>query len=119
MNEGDPPVRLSKKLVLVGPGIYRHWCPGCKCGHDFYTKEPAPRTKAMWIFNGNVDFPTFTHSMHITVGPIEDPEEPEWNMPKTTLCHYILTVGVLNFLGDCQHALKGQQVLLPDMPEEV
>ena len=32
-------------------------------------------------------------------------------------CHYILTDGVLNFCGDCTHALRGQSVPLPELPE--
>jgi hypothetical protein len=32
-------------------------------------------------------------------------------------CHYFLRSGQLQFLGDCVHALKGQTVELPDLPD--
>lgn len=114
----EKPVRLSSKLLLPEAGIYRHWCPGCKNAHDFYVGVPAPRTNARWLFlNGNLQNPSFHPSMSISVGPYVDQEDPSDNIEKTVLCHYILTAGVINFLGDCQHELKGQQVILPDFPE--
>jgi len=110
-------VLLSQKLRLVGATRYRHWCPGCKEHHEFYVGEPAPRTGAIWYFNGNILLPTFTPSMHITAGPSEEPPGHPDHIPKISLCHYFLTAGVLVFQNDCEHDLKGQSVILPDLPK--
>lgn len=109
------PTRLSAQLLKTQSG-YMHWCPGCNCHHEFFVEQPA-EGGARWNFNDNVVQPTFHPSMHITVGPYEDPEEPEWNMPKKTVCHYFLTEGVIHFLGDCDHPYKDMRVVLPNLPE--
>lgn len=54
--------------------------------------------------------------MHITYGPWTDEEDPSIHIPKTTQCHYFLTGGVIEFLGDCEHNLKGMKMPLPDLP---
>lgn len=109
------PVRLSSKLLKTESG-YKHWCPGCKCHHEYFVDKPTEKG-ARWSFNGNVHMPSFHASMHITAGPYVDDEDPRWNMPETTLCHYLLIDGVIQFLGDCAHALKDQRVALPDLPD--
>ena len=98
---------------------YLFFCPGCECHHGVtvrqvdmsrlseadqktYTDCKAPR----WSFNGDMDKPTFTPSIHVqrmlTVGG------------KTTLCHSYVTDGSIRFLDDCTHKLKGQTVELPE-----
>ena len=34
----------------------------------------------------------------------------------TEVCHYHITNGFLQFVGDCTHRLKGQTVVLPNWP---
>lgn len=80
---------------------------------------------ARWTFDGNVERPSFAPSMRIRGKQcvIVDGEwTGEWVRDATGnaidyCCHYILTAGVLHFQGDCTHALKGQQVPLPPLPE--
>lgn len=34
-----------------------------------------------------------------------------------TVCHCYVTDGIIQFLDDCTHSLKGQNVPIPDFPE--
>lgn len=81
-----------------------HWCPGCKEVHGYIIEGGPPQ----WTFDGNYDAPTFMPSMLIFV--------TEKNGQRETLCHYYLKAGMIEFLGDCPHELKGQTVPLPDWP---
>lgn len=74
------------------------WCPGCEQAHAY----TVPR----WTRTGTDDEPTFTPSLLCGYGP-NDPRR----------CHLYLRDGVLDFLGDCTHDLKGQKVPLPEPPE--
>lgn len=101
---------------------YTFWCPGCQRRHQVTTA---------WTFNGDLEKPTFTPSLLVRTGHyLKEPpvagdcycdfherypdEEP---MPWTCLrCHSFITNGMIQFLGDCTHALAGQTVDLPDIP---
>ena len=96
---------MGSKLRNTMDGI-THWCPACKGTHRFTINGPVS-----WTFNGNVDAPTFTPSMRISWGKFVNPAYDEGGV-----CHYILTDGVINFCGDCTHAMSGQSVPLPDWP---
>lgn len=96
---------------------HAHWCPGCKEMH---------RIPDSWQFNGNVNRPTFTPSVKITGKQTVKDDRGNWTgewvrgpdgNALDECCHYILTDGVLNFCGDCTHALRGQSVPLPELPE--
>ena len=90
-----------------GKGNHVGWmifCPACKCGHLFDSR---------WTFNGDREKPTFRASMLIHH---KDPSPmPDGSMSRPTLqCHSFVTEGRIEFLGDCEHALRGQTVDLPD-----
>ena len=79
-----------------------------------------------WSFNGELDCPTFTPSVRITGKQTIKNERGEWTgewvrdaagNPLDYCCHYILTVGQLQFCGDSTHALSGKTVPLPDLPD--
>lgn len=99
-------------------GGYSHWCPGCEEMHLL------PDT---WTFDGNLEAPTFTPSFkHKGVQRVF--VDGRWTgeckrdgagATIPYICHYILTAGVLNFCGDCTHALIGQKVPLPKLPEGI
>ena len=59
-----------------------------------------------WTFDGNLEAPTFSPSFKHT-----------WQNGR--VCHYILTAGMLNYCGDSTHALAGQSIPLPVLPEDV
>lgn len=73
-------------------------CPGCDCDHAIPVEKPNPANGAMWSFNGDLDRPTFSPSLHL-VG----------------FCHSFVTDGRIQFLSDCTHALAGQTVDLPEV----
>jgi hypothetical protein len=88
--------------------------------HNIATKN-AP----CWSFNGNVEKPTFNPSVKIT-GKQGVTVKGEWNgeykcgpdgKALDLCCHYFLRDGVLDFQNDCTHALCGQKVPLPELPE--
>lgn len=60
------------------------------------------KTETTWGFNGNLDKPTFDPSVrHYIVNP-ETKEE-------TTICHYHIVEGKMNYCNDCKHHLNGKQ----------
>lgn len=77
-----------------------HWCPGCKQVHLINVEKPN-HLGAIWTWDRNPKFPTFTPSVNI-VG----------------VCHYRLTAGILQYCGDSTHHLSGQTVELPDFPAD-
>lgn len=93
-----------------GDEWWGHWCPGCECAHVFYvgrSKRPC------WTFDGNLEAPSFTPSMRSFI-----PADEEDKTPEQTLCHYVLTAGIINFLPDSSdHALRGP-VPLPPFPDD-
>ena len=72
-------------------------CPGCKSGHSFCIKSSIPG-RPVWQWNGDMERPTFAPSLLI------NQSRPE------SRCHLFMRDGIIEFLGDCHHALKGQHV---------
>lgn len=72
------------------------WCPGCN--------EPHHLTDA-WTFNNDHERPTFTPSLLVHGLPSHHPR-----------CHSFITAGRIEFLGDCEHALRLQTVDIPEWP---
>lgn len=83
-------------------GGYFHHCPGCNEPH---------RLPEGWHFNGDLVRPTFSPSFKHT-----------WRYGggrTERCCHYIVTAGMLHFCGDSTHALAGQIVSIPQLPENL
>lgn len=100
------------KLYETSKG-WAHMCPACKHSHLFYTKQPTSNG-AMWTFDGNKTHPTFEPSMVETVNP-KDHKHYQKDAP-TSVCHYWLRAGIITFLMDCTHEMRGMKVPLPDIP---
>lgn len=99
-------------------GGYGHWCPGCGYGHEIDTEKPNG-SGAKWKFDGDMQCPTFTPSVNIRSGRFADPKytvEPG-ETDHSSVCHYFITTGNIQFLGDCTHALAGKTVPLPEIPD--
>lgn len=98
---------VDKDRCPVGWDHYWFWCPGCETNHKFsvWTGPGArPPAEPSWTITGDAATgATFTPSL-LYGGP-----------PR---CHLFLRGGILEFLGDCDHALAGQNVPLPDIPED-
>ena len=107
--------QVSNSLRRV-QGAFVHWCPGCNEIHSL------PDT---WSFDCNLESPTFSPSFKHT-GVLRIFVDGKWTgefvrdgagNPVQRVCHYFLTKGVLQFQGDCTHALAGKTVPLPRLPE--
>ncbi len=83
-------MEVIREGVVVGHMIM---CPGCKCGHFFDQR---------WHFSGDLEKPTFDASMLVNQ---HDPQ---------TRCHSFVRDGMIQFLDDCAHSLKGQTLPLED-----
>lgn len=116
---------LSTKLLYVKDSYtdgthakyyHEHWCPACKTMHRFAVDQPF-NNGAKWGYNNNPNHPTFIPSMNIRIGPY--PSDDEDFPGKIDVCHYFLHDGVIRYLSDCTHDLKGQEIALPVVPESV
>lgn len=78
------------------------YCPGCQDAHAVPVTGPRG-----WTFDGNTDYPTLAPSLLVR-GHRDGADY---------LCHSFVEAGKFRFLSDCTHAMKGQTVAVPDLPE--
>lgn len=98
--------QLSPKLRSTAGGGLSYWCQGCEDIHAIRIGDgPGPR----WTWDGNADVPTFAPSVLVTLS------DPDGELPDER-CHTFVKGGMVQFLGDCTHALAGQTLPLPDLP---
>lgn len=107
------------------------YCAGCK---EIHIIPVTPQqNEASWGFDGDYDKPTFNPSVLIRTGHYalrsfkpgdscwctynaENPNDPA---PFTcTVCHTIITHGMVHYLADCTHALAGQTLPLTAEPSD-
>lgn len=93
---------LTSKLLSMGNSIYFH-CPGCNMLHPYRVKGEV--SEPMWVWNENVDRPTFSPSLLVNPG---DP---------SSTCHLFVTDGKIQYCSDSFHDLKGKTVEMVDIPE--
>jgi hypothetical protein len=87
-------------------------CPGCKVAHGVTVQEAGSLyTSSPWGWNGSNTATTFEPS--VLVHPHEAFAE-DGSVVMTPRCHSFVRDGKIEFLGDCDHALKGQTVELPE-----
>lgn len=104
-------VRLDTQYYLAGS--FGHFCPGCNSGHEI-SVEAKNHSGAQWTFNGDCERPTFAPSINLKINPPgHEHYQPD---VKSSVCHYFIRDGKIQFLGDCTHDLRGQTVDLPDLP---
>lgn len=118
--------QIEKKILrTVEPGNgspdFMFFCQGCKCGHGIWTTTKNG-VNAIWGFNGNMEKPTFTPSIlirsHMWTPPVTAENAAEWDKNPwkqekvETVCHSFVRDGMIQFLNDCTHELKGQTVPL-------
>jgi len=104
------------------------WCPECESYHAI----PVSGGGA-WSFNGNEEAPTFAPSILVRGGHYGPGGEAhcwcKYNAARIAggkepsgfacrICHSFVTDGRIQFLGDCTHALVGQTVDLPTLPDD-
>lgn len=109
------------------PGCHRHvlrvnWTPS---GME---QSPNDEKRPVWGFNGNLERPTLTPSIAMRRGHYADGTPPAdcWvckraqepgHRTSCCICHSFVRDGRIQFLPDCTHALAGQTVDLPEIPE--
>ncbi len=76
---------------------YYWYCPGCRCGHGIILRR-SDGDPNLWTWNGDVDKPTVHPSIDY------------FRTDPTKRCHTIITDGMIHYLPDCHHHLKGQTV---------
>lgn len=117
------------KAKFTSDGRLRFHCPGCEEEHVVAVGRSE---HPVWTFNGNLERPTLTPSVlvrsghHLHEPPVPGncacdfqerfPDEEPWKWP-CTRCHSFVRDGRIEFLSDCTHALAGQTVDLPELPE--
>lgn len=97
---------------------YAHWCQACREMHVFAVEE-AFSNGAKWTFNGNFDKPSFSPSMNIRTRPRPTVPVGRPDAGQIDICHYFLKDGMIQYLGDCTHSLKGQTIALQELPEHL
>lgn len=102
---------VSRKLYSVADQL-SYWCQGCKSVHSVRIEGPNA-----WEWNGDVEKPTFKPSVLVTRpgNPKASEEFKEYRQDRR--CHTFITDGMVQFLSDCTHALAGQTLPLPELPE--
>ncbi len=92
---------MSKlRTTIDGRQIFK-----CPCG-DYHSLRIRPAPSPSWEWNGDTDKPTFSPSILSTT---DWPEGRE-------VCHSFVRDGMIQFLGDCTHALAGKTVEIPEWP---
>lgn len=126
-------MKLSNKLRSADGGNGRKLlmfrCPGCNELHGVTIENPNNLSDC-WIFDGNVEKPTFAPSILVRSGHYLDSvpntdcwctynrDHPDAPVPyKCSRCHSYVSEGRIQFLDDCSHELVGLTVDLPDLSE--
>lgn len=86
---------------------YHITCPGCQTNHAMGA--------GIHGFNGDFEKPTFTPSLLCTGSKFES-KGSDKVVPMQ--CHSFVRDGRIQFLSDCNHALAGQTVDLPEFVKD-
>lgn len=103
---------MAKFYQLQNTGNDAMWifhCPGCGYAHWIRTEGPEPR----WEFNDDADSPTVSPSILVHGSPVVNEEVGMYR------CHSFVRNGMIQFLEDCNHSLRGQTVELPQWSEDL
>lgn len=107
-------MQISPHLRKSSDG-YIFFCPGCQEAHKYVTDGSWGAGRG-WTFNGNLASPSFTPSLRLFERI--PPSKQVNGQAEHTFCHLFVTDGKINFCGDCDHELNGQQgVPLPELPD--
>ena len=101
-----PVVKIEVVDEEQGARRARFLCPGCQREKFLWLKPEQSPDGHSWHFTGTVESPTF----HPSVLSVEDWPEEEGGR---RVCHSWVKAGMVQFLGDSTHELRGQTVPLP------
>lgn len=96
------------------------WCPGCNEPHAVIHERTDGKSPC-WSWNGSVDKPTFSPSILVTTGRRIDPNfvwDEDFGPRPPECCHSFVNDGMIQFLTDCDHALAGQTIAIPEWPKD-
>jgi hypothetical protein len=106
------------RAVLADDGRLLFWCPGCNEHHGVPVAMGDVRG---WSWNASTMRPTLSPSILVrfTVAGTDRVPSRQYDGQypcKTSegICHSFVREGMIEYLGDCTHALAGQTVELPD-----
>lgn len=98
--------------VTDGEARYDHllvWCPGCDDLHALPVTDTGGK-RPQWTWDGSLEAPTLEPSILTKMSWVDKPDY---------VCHSYLRGGTWEFLADSTHALAGQHVPSPPLPEWV
>lgn len=104
------PVMTVRRDTRGGRALWL-WCPGCDDAHRVMilgedgSVPPGP----CWQWDGNLEAPTIRASLLVRMDFTDG--------RAARVCHSFVTAGRWEFLGDSTHALAGQTVDLPPVPD--
>lgn len=104
----ESPPRSGKRVRK-----HYYWCPGCDALHGITINPDKGANGAGWEFTGTLEKPTYSPSQLSTWEGLRNGKETK------ETCHTFIRDGMIQFLNDCTHALKGQTVPLPPLPDWV
>lgn len=108
--------RLSPILRGAWNGeVVQFWCPACDDDHNVRVLPPNN-----WLWDGNVDAPTFYPSVKTEFLKLCKDAEGRWtgnwvmkdSNPVPMICHSFVENGMIRFLGDCTHEYANQTLPL-------
>lgn len=109
MTSADRYIPVSSKLRRKITGHLYYECPACGVPHglrivpkDYKKVDP---NEQVWTWNDDVDHPTFHPSVLVRF---------HFGAKRTQrICHAWVKDGMITYLDDCTHSLKGQTVPIP------
>ena len=110
------PVVVERKTKHSDGSIHDHhiyWCPGCDTLHRIAVVRVGQEKAGSgpcWTFDGDMSRPTYNPSQLSRY-----PREGGFDM----VCHTFIRGGMIQFLDDCTHDLRGQTVRMVPVPDYV
>lgn len=92
-------------VIHTNRHLYYH-CPGCK-GHHSLPVAINVKFDKEWKWNGDLVKPTVAPSVKHFLPDSHYQQHPECPL---FICHYHINEGVIEYCGDCTHALSGVKV---------
>ena len=91
-------------VCVNNDGLVRFQCPACMTQHYINIDTDISPS---WAWNGSHIAPTFAPSINVTLTRKDGTVHSR--------CHSFVLAGMIQFLDDCTHALKGQTMPLPEV----
>jgi hypothetical protein len=106
---------MSKAKEISGdPGTYQIFCPGCKTTHEINTQRKN-LSGAQWSLSGDLNSPSFSPSINIRSGNYVAGYEQEVFEDHSSICHFFITNGMIQYCGDSTHEFSGKTITLPEI----